>query len=541
MADGGDKQPLTNEDFRKILFTPRPGSRSDRAQQAQEQRKEQTKAKTRPKPKQQAGGAGKSDGGSDEDNGSGYRDRAAERRKGLDIEHTDNIDVAGFPGSTFASAATAPDLSHLSYEETKYLGVDVAHTHLVKGLDYALLSKVRSEQTEQEQQGGVVRGGGARQQPVSFSGPLGRVVYNILFKSQHNQAVHEDISERFLPRRTAFVFNIEEQGMRDVFEVPTTLLRAKEDCPAPPKVLEARSDALVLDRLGKIMAYMEMGSGGSKQKLKKKEQKQELLAEAGFIQPTLPKKKGGAVDKEEKDDTKKLVPKPVDEEEDIFADAGTDYVAERKMKVTSEDIEETNAKAEETRKRVKYFGADADTVLEAGELHPIAQPLQGSIGVIDKAGEKRKAKEARHREMLASVGVVEDDGYAECYPSYYDAAGAVYDSEDDDGTGIAKAKAGDDVEEREGGEEKGGKTVKDKGLAARKEAARLAMKEKQKEEAELNKLQKVFEEKGYGNAGAFGANSGERGAAGEKGGDGDAGDAAPGALPSIPTAKRRRI
>ena len=30
----------------------------------------------------------------------------------------------------------------LSYEDSKYLGGDVAHTHLVKGLDFALLHKV---------------------------------------------------------------------------------------------------------------------------------------------------------------------------------------------------------------------------------------------------------------------------------------------------------------------------------------------------------------------------------------------------------------
>ena len=30
----------------------------------------------------------------------------------------------------------------MSVEETKYLGGDLEHTHLVKGLDYALLQKV---------------------------------------------------------------------------------------------------------------------------------------------------------------------------------------------------------------------------------------------------------------------------------------------------------------------------------------------------------------------------------------------------------------
>lgn len=34
------------------------------------------------------------------------------------------------------------DLRTVSYEDSKYLGGDIAHTHLVKGLDFALLQKV---------------------------------------------------------------------------------------------------------------------------------------------------------------------------------------------------------------------------------------------------------------------------------------------------------------------------------------------------------------------------------------------------------------
>ena len=46
--------------------------------------------------------------------------------------------------------ATAQDeteefLRKLSVEKSKYLGGDEEHTHLVKGLDFALLAKVRSE------------------------------------------------------------------------------------------------------------------------------------------------------------------------------------------------------------------------------------------------------------------------------------------------------------------------------------------------------------------------------------------------------------
>ena len=35
-------------------------------------------------------------------------------------------------------------------EQSKYLGGDVEHTHLVKGLDFALLKKVRAEQEAAE-------------------------------------------------------------------------------------------------------------------------------------------------------------------------------------------------------------------------------------------------------------------------------------------------------------------------------------------------------------------------------------------------------
>ena len=55
-----------------------------------------------------------------------YRDRAKERRN----DET-NPDYDGHS-----------KLMQLDIEHSKYLGGDVEHTHLVKGLDYALLSKV---------------------------------------------------------------------------------------------------------------------------------------------------------------------------------------------------------------------------------------------------------------------------------------------------------------------------------------------------------------------------------------------------------------
>lgn len=45
------------------------------------------------------------------------------------------------------------DAHKLSIEKSKYLGGDVEHTHLVKGLDYALLNKIRSEMVKKPEAG----------------------------------------------------------------------------------------------------------------------------------------------------------------------------------------------------------------------------------------------------------------------------------------------------------------------------------------------------------------------------------------------------
>jgi IK cytokine len=46
--------------------------------------------------------------------------------------------------------AEADEYKALTAEQTKYLGGDIDHTHLVKGLDFALLSKMRDEQDRKE-------------------------------------------------------------------------------------------------------------------------------------------------------------------------------------------------------------------------------------------------------------------------------------------------------------------------------------------------------------------------------------------------------
>lgn len=196
-----------------------------------------------------------------------YRDRAKERRddQNPDYEATElgQFHAVAPPG---ASDILLAEAHKLSIEKSKYLGGDVEHTHLVKGLDYALLNKVRSEMDK------VDEGDGADEklwesredQPVSFRTSTAKSVYQLMVKPQ--TAVKTN--EMFLPGRMAFIFNMETGFSHDI---PTTLHRSKADCPVPEDMVTVSVDGSVLDRIAKIMSYLRLGSSGKVLKKKKKE------------------------------------------------------------------------------------------------------------------------------------------------------------------------------------------------------------------------------------------------------------------------------
>lgn len=87
-----------------------------------------------------------------------YRDRAKERREGANPDYQAEDPLTGASGYR----AVAPDIKsgldaaerrRQMIQESKFLGGDMEHTHLVKGLDYALLQKVRSEIQLRENEG----------------------------------------------------------------------------------------------------------------------------------------------------------------------------------------------------------------------------------------------------------------------------------------------------------------------------------------------------------------------------------------------------
>ena len=63
-----------------------------------------------------------------------YRDRAKERQQGLNLDYKET--------EKYETVEIAPEL-------TKYLGGSMERTHLVKGLDFALLERMELEQEQQ--------------------------------------------------------------------------------------------------------------------------------------------------------------------------------------------------------------------------------------------------------------------------------------------------------------------------------------------------------------------------------------------------------
>lgn len=68
-----------------------------------------------------------------------HRDRARERREGKNPDYEPLLPEMQ---AILQGKGLGNDIGQLTMEDSKFLGGDLEHTHLVKGLDYALLQKV---------------------------------------------------------------------------------------------------------------------------------------------------------------------------------------------------------------------------------------------------------------------------------------------------------------------------------------------------------------------------------------------------------------
>eukprot|EP00026_Physarum_polycephalum_P004660 Phypoly_transcript_04682.p1 GENE.Phypoly_transcript_04682~~Phypoly_transcript_04682.p1 ORF type:complete len:686 (+),score=202.70 Phypoly_transcript_04682:116-2059(+) len=287
-----------------------------------------------------------------------YRDRARERRDDSNPDYQDTeAQLASFHSvPPPEAAASKADLHKMSIENSKYLGGDMEHTHLVKGLDFALLAKIKSENQQKEKedkekalqelevqqekaqkQSGlppmkaptVASAIGAKKveapaaTTITAITPMGKSIFRLIQKNTITR------NEQFLPGRMAFVFDLEDDFPQ---ELPTTLLRSKEDCPREVNSLVGKVDPALLEKVAKVMNFLRQGSKTHK-KMKKKEKPAP----------------------DAKVEEKPAPAKPVVEDDDIFGDAGTDYVVTKPKK---EEEEKKEKKEEKTPSKKEHESRD---------------------------------------------------------------------------------------------------------------------------------------------------------------------------------------
>lgn len=221
-----------------------------------------------------------------------YRDRARERRDGTNQDYQPGTDATGSAYRAVApdskSGMDAAERRRQLINESKFLGGDMEHTHLVKGLDYALLQKVRSEiiskeheqeqemeqmaamideETEKEKQteGETIRA--AKEEP-EYRTVMGRNIYKHAVQFYRSRQIERN--ELFASGRMAYVIELEDENVES--DIPTTLIRSKADVPISEQEIQTlTTNDIVINKLAQIFSYLRQGGRGKKNKRRDKD------------------------------------------------------------------------------------------------------------------------------------------------------------------------------------------------------------------------------------------------------------------------------
>uniref|UniRef100_A0A670IM15 IK cytokine n=1 Tax=Podarcis muralis TaxID=64176 RepID=A0A670IM15_PODMU len=276
------RSKLTNEDFRKLLMTPRaaptsaPPSKSRHHEMPREYNEDEDPAARRRKKKSYYAKLRQQEIERERELAEKYRDRAKERRDGVnkDYEETELISTTAnyrAVGPTAEADKSAAEKRRQLIQESKFLGGDMEHTHLVKGLDFALLQKVRAEISSKEKEEEELMEKPQKEtkkdedpeNKIEFKTRLGRNIYRMLFKSKAYER-----NELFLPGRMAYVVDLDDEYADT--DIPTTLIRSKADCPTMEAQTTLTTNDIVISKLTQILSYLRQGTRNKKLKKKDK-------------------------------------------------------------------------------------------------------------------------------------------------------------------------------------------------------------------------------------------------------------------------------
>jgi len=298
------------------------------------------------------------------------------------------------------------------------------HTHLVKGLDFALLQKVRSEIAEEDEENEELHAKKTKSKQtdkeedddadeIAFTTKLGQKIYKALFRNRPAER-----NELFQPGRMAYVFDIEDEYAES--DIPTTLIRSKADCPGIETQATLTTNDIVINKLTQILLYLRQGTRGGK-KVKKKD-------------------KGKEKEKNEKQGQKV---RPAGAEDSIFGDIGEydptestkEYEKKGKAKEKERDRDRKKSKSSSS-----YFEKSAGGEDEAQFNKKDVSAEEFAKSVTQAYGKKHemeeraawdsvdpKRKKDRSSRKVKDVNYI-PDSYSECYPG---AANGPYDSDEE--------------------------------------------------------------------------------------------------------------
>ncbi|XP_071124419.1 protein Red-like [Mytilus edulis] len=487
--DEDEGHPLTNDDFRKMMMTPRgPGPAAKQQHHHQQNQQHQQHSSV---PKKHSSSSSNTilelpKDNEDDDAGTRrrkkkiyyaklkrmeeekqkeleekYRDRARERRDG----HNKDYEETEIVSTTADYRAVAPDVKagenyaerrKQVIQESKYLGGDMEHTHLVKGLDFALLEKVRAEISNKEKEDEEAMETAVTQKKeekpeetgpkIEFRTKMARNIYKTLFQSRLPER-----NELFLPKRMAYVVDLEDEYADS--DVPTTIIRSKADCPTVDSTTTLTTNDIVINKLTQILSYLRQGRRESK-KLKKKEKgklKEEEKAkltggddniynDIGDYVPTYNKvqdKKDRKKDRRDDDRDKGRDRDRQRERGDDRRDRDRDRHGDRRDKGDRDrrdrDRRDRDRDREDRRKKT-YFEkpVEEDEDQKQGQsatqvVQSINEKFKSFAGMVEEEKEKEKGS----TKLQKLKGKIDHYGYDECYPGEWQMQDTLDDSDDE--------------------------------------------------------------------------------------------------------------
>lgn len=290
------------------------------------------------------------------------------------------------------------------------MGGDLQHTHLVKGLDYALLSKVRSEITHQEQVQETemekmideriaekvlekLEAEKNESEESEIKTVLGKNIHRLI--SVHRSKIIER-NEMFVAGRMAYLVELEDENAET--DIPTTIIRSKAETNASAELNTLNTNDIVVNKLTQIFSYLRQGG---KKKKGKKDKAVFKVPEEPIVKPTTSsssKSRHKDVDSIYDEDIGDYKPSRERERE-----RDKDRHRDRRERRHYDDdyghsSKSSSSRDSSSRKRGSYFEKPTEAEEAEQGIINIPAPLKLSTQLITK------------------LHANEPDSYAECYP-----------------------------------------------------------------------------------------------------------------------------